>query len=91
MSWLSWGSLIKAVRKDGKALQKPEIRPGHCTVASQMHCRPRKTGRSTARSRRRCIAGRGKLAGALHGRAGSAVQKPEIKQAQCKKNRPEQL
>ena len=81
---LSWGSMIAVVKKDGKALQKLEIRPGHCTVASQMHCRPRKISRGTARSRRKCSTEAGKKAGALHGRAENALRKPENRPGHCK-------
>ena len=83
MGRLSWGSMIAVVKKDGKALQKLENGQGHCTVASQMYCRPRKISRSTARSRRKCSTEAGKKAGALRGRAGSAVQKPENKPGHC--------
>ena len=84
MGRLSWGSMIAVVKKDGKALQKLENGQGHCTVASQMYCRPRKISRSTARSRRKCSTEAGKKAGALHCCAGSAVQKPESNQEHCK-------
>ena len=83
MGRLSWGSMIAVVKKDGKALQKLENGQGHCTVASQMYCRPRKISRSTARSRRKCSTEAGKKAGALRGRAGSAVQKPERRPGHC--------
>ena len=83
MGRLSWGSMIAVVKKDGKALQKLENGQGHCTVASQMYCRPRKISRSTARSRRKCSTEAGKKAGALRGRAGSAVQKPENRPGHC--------
>ena len=80
---LSWGSMIAVVKKDGKAMQKLEIRPGHCTVAPQMHCRPRKISRSTAWSCRECSTEAGKQARALQELAGSAVQRPEIRPGHC--------
>ena len=80
---LSWGSMIAVVKKDGKALQKLENGQGHCTVASQMYCRPRKISRSTARSRRKCSTEAGKQARALQELAGSAVQKPERRPGHC--------
>ena len=83
MGRLSWGSMIAVVKKDGKALQKLENGQGHCTVASQMYCRPRKISRSTARSHRKCSTEAGKKAGALHCCAGSAVQKPENRPGHC--------
>ena len=83
MGRLSWGSMIAVVKKDGKALQKLENGQGHCTVASQMYCRPRKISRSTAWSRRECSTEAGKQARALQELAGSAVQKPERRPGHC--------
>ena len=77
MGRLSWGSMIAVVKKDGKALQKLENGQGHCTVASQMYCRPRKISRSTARSRRKCSTEAGKQARALHGCESDALQAAE--------------
>ena len=60
-------------------------------VAPGVQYRSRKTSQGTALLRRECSTEAGKQARALHCCAGSAVQKPESNQAQCKKNRPEQL
>ena len=70
-------SMIAVVKKDGKALQKLERRLVHCAVASQMHCRPRKISRGTARSRRKCSTEAGKKAGALRGCESDALQAAE--------------
>ena len=68
----------------GSAVQKPENGPGHCTVAPRVQCGSRKTGRGTAKVSWKCSTEAGKRARALHGRAESAVQKPESNQEHCK-------
>ena len=68
----------------GSAVQKPENGPGHCTVAPRVQCGSRKTGQGTAKVSWKCSTEAGKRARALHGRAESAVQKPESNQEHCK-------
>ena len=67
----------------GNALQKPERRQVHCTVAPGMHCRSQRTSKSTAVAERECIAEAREQARALQSLSGNALQKPERRQEHC--------
>ena len=62
------------------ALRIPPIYHPHCKFSTNLQCYPHKSIISTARTSRESIAEARNQAGAMRGRVGSAVQKPENKQ-----------
>lgn len=59
------------------ALQNPETKQVQCMDLPELHCGARKTSKCNARARQECIAEARNQASAMHGLAGSALQKIE--------------